>query len=492
MSRPSVVLLAVVASVLALAVMRMRLAPGRAGERGGPTSINPVVKIARTVNTGSASVQAGNAARRGPARRGGVRVRTLTGPPTVRYTARTARRRAGGHSQPPATSGAAGRRAGILLGVPLLLAAAVLVSPPAAAAVGPEEPAAVPAGTADLAVADLERRIQGAQDRLAVLQVQVALAVEAYDAVQVALSAAERDQQAAEAALATAVAAADTARDELGRWAAAAYRSGGPMAAWSAVLSADGARDLLHRSAAIRFVGQARAAALTSATTQEQLLTEAQQRIEAALVRVRAEAAAAEAARATVESRLADQQAEADALAAERTRLLRELATARGSDLPAEQRLLAARDADRARSAVDWVFSHGMPQPDLVRPRGSDSGARDAVQFALDQVGKPYEWGAAGPDAFDCSGLTMLAWQHGGVDLDHWSVGQARQAPPVPLADARPGDLVVYAADPADLATVYHVGLYLGAGLMVEAPHPGADVRVAGIWRPDLLGTFRP
>jgi peptidoglycan DL-endopeptidase CwlO len=106
------------------------------------------------------------------------------------------------------------------------------------------------------------------------------------------------------------------------------------------------------------------------------------------------------------------------------------------------------------------------------------------------QLGKPYQWGATGPDTFDCSGLTLRAWQAAGVNLPRVSRAQYTVGVAVGrLADLRPGDLVFYGDSPA---TIHHVGLYVGDGRMVEAPYTGASVRIASIGRPDLVGAIRP
>ncbi|HEX6754562.1 MAG TPA: C40 family peptidase [Mycobacteriales bacterium] len=114
-----------------------------------------------------------------------------------------------------------------------------------------------------------------------------------------------------------------------------------------------------------------------------------------------------------------------------------------------------------------------------------------ALRFALAQVGKPYVWGAAGPDAYDCSGLTQSAYAAAGVALPRTSREQALVGTPVALADLQPGDLVFWAHDPADLATVHHVALYAGDGLIVQAPQPGEVVEVTRLWLDGYAGAVR-
>ena len=113
--------------------------------------------------------------------------------------------------------------------------------------------------------------------------------------------------------------------------------------------------------------------------------------------------------------------------------------------------------------------------------------AATAVEAARAQLGKPYQWAGAGPASFDCSGLTMVAWRAAGVTLPHNAAAQAAMIPAVPLASVAPGDLIFY-GNP----DIYHVGIYIGGGQMIEAAHSGTPVRIADIHRPDLLSAGRP
>ena len=108
-------------------------------------------------------------------------------------------------------------------------------------------------------------------------------------------------------------------------------------------------------------------------------------------------------------------------------------------------------------------------------------GAAAAVEFARAQIGDPYVYAAAGPDTWDCSGLTMVAWALSGVGMEHNALAQFLSLPKVPLDQLAPGDLVFF-GNP-----IHHVGIYVGAGTMIEAPHTGAFVRYASIFRDDLV-----
>ena len=118
--------------------------------------------------------------------------------------------------------------------------------------------------------------------------------------------------------------------------------------------------------------------------------------------------------------------------------------------------------------------------------------AAAAVRAALDQVGKPYRWGATGPGSFDCSGLVRWAYARAGVALPRTSREQWWAGAPVGPGELRPGDLVFWATDPSNPATIHHVGVYVGQGLMVHAPHTGALVRVDPMRSPGYAGATRP
>jgi cell wall-associated NlpC family hydrolase len=114
-----------------------------------------------------------------------------------------------------------------------------------------------------------------------------------------------------------------------------------------------------------------------------------------------------------------------------------------------------------------------------------------AVQFALTQVGKPYVWGAEGPDTYDCSGLVQAAYAAAGVSMPRVARAQYRATTPVLGAAMVPGDLLFFGPDPTDVESIHHVGIYLGDGLMVHAPTAGDVVRVAPVWWAEFFGAAR-
>jgi cell wall-associated NlpC family hydrolase len=154
--------------------------------------------------------------------------------------------------------------------------------------------------------------------------------------------------------------------------------------------------------------------------------------------------------------------------------------------------VLALLVAPHAKALRDSVPA-GLPTIRLPRladppsPAAASPRAGRAVAFALAQRGKPYRWGAYGPEAFDCSGLTWAAWRAAGVAIPRTAAAQLTGLPRVP-GRLRPGDLVVYRSSGP---TRRHVAMVVGRGRMVEALGRGVPVRVVTL-RGGFLGAVRP
>ncbi|GAB2985326.1 C40 family peptidase [Nocardioides montaniterrae] len=129
------------------------------------------------------------------------------------------------------------------------------------------------------------------------------------------------------------------------------------------------------------------------------------------------------------------------------------------------------------------ILGGGPIDPGAISASGR---AAAAVQYAMAQVGKAYVWGAAGPSAFDCSGLTMAAWARAGVSLPHSSSAQFGMGPHIPESELRPGDLVFY------YSPISHVGMYIGNGLIVNAENPSVGVKVTSLHAMPYVGAVRP
>lgn len=146
----------------------------------------------------------------------------------------------------------------------------------------------------------------------------------------------------------------------------------------------------------------------------------------------------------------------------------------------------AERRAARAAAAEEAAAAAVVPAAPAAPAPAPNAGAQTAVDAALSQLGKPYQWAAAGPDSYDCSGLTMWAWAQAGVSLPHNSGMQYSATPRVDQSDWQPGDLLFFGSP------IHHVGMYIGNGQMVEAPYTGAQVRVVSASRSDYVGAGRP
>jgi cell wall-associated NlpC family hydrolase len=187
-------------------------------------------------------------------------------------------------------------------------------------------------------------------------------------------------------------------------------------------------------------------------------------------------------------------------VAAQRQSGLEELARQRAAALAAtkaeelRKRIAARQAAERAKEAASQA-KQGPKTPPKQMPdrshKSSGRGAGAAIAFALAQLGEPYVWGATGPGSWDCSGLTMGAWEHAGVQLPHYSVAQYEQTRHISADELRPGDLIFWADDPNDPSTIFHVAMYLGNGLMIHAPRTGKPVKLENVYyweTPDFFG----
>jgi cell wall-associated NlpC family hydrolase len=184
--------------------------------------------------------------------------------------------------------------------------------------------------------------------------------------------------------------------------------------------------------------------------------------------------------------------AEAERLAAEIERELR-TTDRRVAALIEQQR--RREEASQRAAFADYLAAARTDGTAPVKDGRASPAAAKAVAVALAQRGSPYVWGAEGPSTFDCSGLTSFAYAAAGVTIPRVSRAQfAAYAGmrPVDRLHLVPGDLVFFADNPRNPSTIHHVGMYIGRGLMVEAPHTGAVVRTSSIMRSSYAGAVRP
>ena len=395
-------------------------------------------------------------------------------------------------------------------------------------------------------ISSLDAQYAAASARLTTVQDQAAAAAEDYNGAKFKLDQRTAQAQAALQRARQAQGIADTASLEVRRYAAMVYQQGGSLGELDAYLSSKGPQDMLDRASALEAVGDARSRALQKAAATS-VVADTMKRQAAQAQAQQAQAAKdAEAARNAAQAKADQAQAAATQIQHQQQTLVTQLASLRKTSVSlerqrqdglaaaaaaraaaaeaakqarlAQERAKAAHDAatrraaqqaaqraaaeaarqkaaaEAAQRAADEAArqqsQHHDPTPSNPRPADppppppSSGGVSAVIAYAQRQLGKPYQWGGEGPNSFDCSGLTMMAWAQAGVSLYHYTGAQWDQTSRVAISDLRPGDLVFYGSSGPDS---HHVGLYVGSGQMIEAPRAGVPVRYASIYRSDLL-----
>jgi len=399
--------------------------------------------------------------------------------------------------------------------LPRTLAAAALVAsglltlaPPAAADHG--GPTAADVQASKDYVARVERQVRAAaaavarsQSSLDQLTTDAEVAAEAYNKAVLLATAAQQRLDADQVVLEAAAARVDMSRKRVGAYAADVYRTG-DLANLEALLSADGPKAMLYRISELDAVARVQRNVLQDLDAAQVYQHGVEQ--QAAAVAKQAAAAADTAARARdrVQQKVAAQTAAVAGLQQARQHLNDVLRWARQHATALERDRIAAIERARAEAAARRAAAAAAAAA-AVRQKtthyGGGSGSyfntvsaateQAALNYAESQIGKPYEWGAAGPDTYDCSGLVMWAYAQVGVTVDHWTGFQWNEGAHISLSDLRAGDLVFFATNTNDPNTIHHVGMYIGNGEMVEAPYTGANVRISNAFRDDLIGAVR-
>jgi peptidoglycan DL-endopeptidase RipA len=354
------------------------------------------------------------------------------------------------------------------------------------------------------AAADAVARGQAALGRLSTA---AEVAVERYDGARVREQHAQADVRVADLVLHAAAQRVTTARDGVARFGRSAYMTGG-MSSVDVLLGSDGPNTLLYRLGTLEMISTAQRDAMQTLDAARVYQLAVEQQTQAALRRARQASAAAASAKQAAQSAVDEQSGVLAQLQVRRHQLNALLQDARRHASALERQRLAAIAQARAQAAAKAAAAAAAataaktpvpPAPPPVSSGGGEIGGtvsvetgQRAVQAAESQIGKPYQWGAAGPDSYDCSGLVMWAYEQVGVHLDHYTGDQWNEGAHIPTSALRPGDLVFFATDTSDPNTIHHVGMYIGNGSMVEAPYTGADVRISPAFRPDLIGAVRP
>ena len=324
----------------------------------------------------------------------------------------------------------------------------------------------------------LEAQISSNAEKLSTLNEQM-------HSTQIELDQANADIQAADAMVAAAKAKTKELRAEVARRAATVYTQSGTTSGVEE-LDAQNAQDLSTKQKYSSLAAQRDNEIVTAlAKAKEQ---------------VQARKADAEQAREVAQNKQDELQSQKDKLDAGQAALnqLNQKVTGELYTLvqQAEQER-QAREAAAARAQYNLQVSAAQQQAAQGNTGGGDSssggggsatppptsgGVSAVLAYAYAQLGKPYCYAGVGPSCYDCSGLSMMAWAQAGVSMPHGSYAQQAMFPSVSMDQLQPGDLVFWDG---------HVGIYVGSGSVLHAPHTGTNVQITAIW-PGVIGAVRP
>jgi len=378
-------------------------------------------------------------------------------------------------------------------------------------------------------ISNKRAQAQALAEQIDVLGNQEAALSEHYDAAVLAEQQAGAQVDAAATQQAASEAAVSRASVSLRSDAVDAYTRGGNVSGLGSMANLAGAQDSLLRVEYAQTLATSQSdhrdqyrVAVAQASTKKAQLSAAQQQ-------AAAQAAKADSARRAVAGSAAQLQATyrqtqgqlatlvAQAQAAKQAEQARQAQAAEAARQQSVQRQAAAQAAAQAASAQAATNLADPSVPAAASPSGATaattagsqhgssaptnspsalapstqapvsvptgSGGAAAVAAATSRLGDPYVWGAAGPNSFDCSGLTMWAWAHAGVSLPHYSGSQYDSTTHISMSQIQPGDLVFF-ADPGE-----HMAMYIGGGQVIDAPYTGANVRIEPMYSQFVLAS---
>ncbi|WAL97835.1 NlpC/P60 family protein [Streptomyces sp. Je 1-369] len=290
---------------------------------------------------------------------------------------------------------------------------------------------------------------------------------ETYNATEEKLKEQRARAAALDRRLAKARASVRDSRSDAGRFARQQYQATSNLSPYMRLLLARDPQRALDQGQVLRRAAAGRAATVERLTGGEKKAGDLAGAAKRALAARTALAARQKKQRDRVEGQLRDVEQLLSSLTVEQLAALRQ-----------------AEEADTADAQRRFLASGALGGSPATRPPSRQGDT--ALDYAVRQIGRPYKWGAEGPKAFDCSGLTQRAWAHAGRRIPRTSQEQWAELRRIPLSKLRPGDLVVY------FRKATHVALYMGDGKVVQAPRPGARVKVSPIAANPVLGAVRP
>jgi cell wall-associated NlpC family hydrolase len=343
-------------------------------------------------------------------------------------------------------------------------------------------------------------RLSAANAQLSALEVQAEMLTQRYDRALVDEQRAAAAYRVTQARLEYAQRAQDASQRQLAGLAAQEFESGGGFGPMTSMLgNASGPQGYLNEVGLGQVLAQDGTDTLAEAQANDVVAGAFRKQAHDLLAAEQSDLRAATHLELAVQAAVAQQQAFVRASQAKRDSLARQLASEQAHVAALKSARQAALAAAATAAAAKAAAAANSPQGSAQAPSWAEGSGASATQgdiaanWALSQLGKPYQWGAAGPGSYDCSGLTMQAWARAGVALLHYTGYQWQEGPRVPLDELQRGDLLFYATNNSDPATIHHVGIYVGNGEMVDAPYTGAFVRIDSIYQPGTpIGAVRP
>ncbi len=352
-----------------------------------------------------------------------------------------------------------------------------------------------------LDVDGIQQALDAANDRLEVASIAAAQAAEEFNGARWEAKLARGDARRAAAVAQDAADDAERQRAAYQDSLVTSYTHGSSLGALTSVVESDGLSELVQRSATMRNSESAMDARYDDFLAAQSEAEDAAQDAEDALDEAEDAEESARDARDAAQVAADNAAVLAQDIAAEKTDLIARLAELKGISVELATRRQSGLEARAAGEAAEQAAEDAQPavepeppadpdpttptepepqeppaDPEPTSPPPSPSGgAQAAIAFARAQLGEPYQWGAAGPGSWDCSGLTMGAWSAGGRSLPHYSVAQYQQSTPIAAAQLQPGDLVFWGSSSSS-SSIYHVALYVGDGRIIHAPRTGRPV----------------
>jgi peptidoglycan DL-endopeptidase CwlO len=324
-----------------------------------------------------------------------------------------------------------------------------------------------------VAQADPPLTVDEAKAQVAQLETEAAAIDQEYVGVKQGLAESKTKLKRKQADVKAQTARVKRLRQQAGQAALAQFQNRHLDAAAKLLLS-DDEDDFLSQISTVEKVSENQNSALQSYQEEQAKLAKLERSTETETARLKKEEAELEKLRQNSDSKIAESKAVLAKLTEEeRQRIAAEEAKARAEAQAAAEKAAAEKNGSTETSTTDLVTD------------GSSKGAT-ALAFAKSQLGKPYRYASAGPNAYDCSGLTSAAWSKVGVSLPRTSQSQLGVGRTVSKSELQPGDLVFY------YSGISHVGLYAGNGQIVHAPRPGKSVEYASVDSMPFAGARRP